>query len=93
MNSLFALFFGWLPASKNDLETAKEHIMATLQEVKDAVAAEAAEVTAKVNELMAEIQVLKDQIAAGTNVTPEDLDALLASVNAIFVAPPVDPVP
>jgi hypothetical protein len=93
MDSLFAWLFGWLPASKNDLETAKEHIMATLQEVKDAVAAEAAEVTAKVNELMAEIQVLKDQIAAGTNVTPEDLDALLASVNAIFVAPPVDPVP
>jgi TRAP-type mannitol/chloroaromatic compound transport system substrate-binding protein len=93
MNFLKALLFGWLPASKIDLETAKEQIMATLQEVKDAVAAEAAEVTAKVNELMAEIQALKDQIANGTNVTPEDLDALLASVNAIFVAPPVDPVP
>jgi flagellar hook-associated protein FlgK len=92
MDSLFAWIFGWLPASKNDLETTRKQIMATLQEVQDAVAAEAAEVTAKVNELMAEIQALKDQIANGTGVTPEDLDALLASVNAIFTAPPADPV-
>lgn len=63
--------------------------MATLQEVKDAVAAEAAEVTAKVNELLAEIQRLNDLIAAGGGVTAGDLDALKASVEAIFTAPVV----
>jgi flagellar hook-associated protein FlgK len=89
MDSLFAWLFGWLPASKNDLETTKEQIMATLQEVQDAVAAEAAEVTAKVNELTAEIQRLNDLIAAGGAVTAADLDALKASVEAIFTAPPV----
>ena len=65
-----------------------EIIMATLQEVKDAVASEAAEVTAMVNELLAEIQRLNDLLAAGGSVTAADLDELKASVEAIFVAPP-----
>ena len=65
-----------------------EIIMATLQEVKDAVASEAAEVTAKVNELLVEIQRLNDLIAAGGSVTAADLDELKAAVEAIFVAPP-----
>ena len=62
--------------------------MATLQEVKDAVASEAAEVTAKVNELLAEIQRLNDLLAAGGAVTAADLDQLKADIEAIFVAPP-----
>ena len=65
-----------------------EIIMATLQEVKDAVASEAAEVTAKVNELLAEIQRLNDLLAAGGAVTAADLDQLKADIEAIFVAPP-----
>ena len=91
MNSLFALLFGWLPASKNDLENLKELIMATKQEVLDAVAAEAAEVTAKVNELLAEIQRLNDLIAAGGAVTAADLDELKAAVEGIFVPTPPAP--
>jgi len=70
-----------------------ENIMATLQEVKDAIAAEGVQVTEKINELMAEIQALKDQIASGSAVTPEQLDELLAAVEAIFspAVPPVVP--
>lgn len=64
-------------------------IMATLQEVKDAIAAEAAEVTAKVNELEAKIVLL---IAAGAGASAADLDELKTMVENIFVAP-VEPPP
>ncbi len=64
--------------------------MATLQELKDAIAAvnstiaaEKAEVQAKLAALLVEIQTLKDQIASGGLVSQADLDALTASVTAI----------
>ncbi|MDD5189437.1 MAG: hypothetical protein PHE50_00160 [Dehalococcoidales bacterium] len=66
------------------------NIMATLQELKDAIAAvnstiaaEKAEVQAKLAALLVEIQTLKDQIASGGLVSQADLDALTASVTAI----------
>jgi len=90
--SFFDALFGWLiPASRADIFNLRELIMATKQEVLDAVAAEAAEVAAKVNELMAEIQRLNDLIAAGGAVTAADLDELKAAVEAIFT--PVAPTP
>ena len=61
-----------------------EKIMATVQDVKDAVATEAAEVKARIDALAAEVQALKDQIAAGTAATPEQLDEILLSVQGIF---------
>ena len=60
--------------------------MATLQEVKDAIAEEKTQVLNKLTELNTEIQALKDQIAAGSPVTVADLDDLKAAVNDIFVA-------
>lgn len=65
-------------------------IMASIQEVKDAIAqvatdiaAEKAEVQAKIGEMAARIQALIDQIAAGTAATPTDLDALIAALTGI----------
>jgi hypothetical protein len=72
------------------LELKGDEIMATLAEVKASIAAEAAEVTKKVNDLADEIQALKDALAAGTLVTAADLDDLKASVEGIFT-PPVIP--
>ncbi len=64
--------------------------MATLAEVKAAIAqvatdivAEKAEVQTALAALKTEIQALKDQIAAGSAVTAADLDELITSVNAI----------
>lgn len=59
----------------------KEYIMATKQEVLDAIAAEGAEVTAKIAELQAKIDAL---IAAGSGATPEDLEEIKLAVQAIF---------
>jgi len=61
--------------------------MATLQELKDAVAAEAAEVKARVDALEAEVQSLKDIIAAGGTITEAQLDEVLVGVKGIFTAP------
>lgn len=58
--------------------------MATKQEVIDAIAAEKAEVQAKLDALGTEIQSLKDQIAAGSPVTPADLDEIVSLVHDIF---------
>ena len=65
-------------------------IMASLQEVKDAIAAIAADIVAEKNEvqaaladLKAEVQALKDQIAAGGAVTPAQLDEVIASLTSI----------
>lgn len=64
--------------------------MATLQEVKDALAQAATDATAEKLEVAAAIQALSDQIAAlqkqiadGTAATPADLDTLLASIASI----------
>jgi len=87
--NIFDALFGWLiPASRADIFNLKEQIMATKQEVLDAVAAESAEVATRINELLAEIQRLNDLIAAGGAVTAADLDELKAAVEAIFTAPP-----
>lgn len=63
-----------------------ETIMATLQDVKDAIAAEKAEITSKLADLDKQIQDLKDQIANGSPVTAADLDEIVSNVHDIFVA-------
>lgn len=62
-------------------------IMATKQEVLDAIAAEKAEVVQSITDLNAQIQALKDQIESGSPVTSADLDEIAAAVNDIFVPP------
>jgi len=67
-------------------------IMAELKDVQAAIAAEKAEVAAKIAALTASIESLKAELANGTPVTSEDLAALVAGVQGIFVAEaPVDP--
>lgn len=80
-------------------------IMATLEEVKAAIASlkdhvstENGQVSAKLADLAAQIQALKDQIANGTVVSSTDLDALVASVTEITgqvdaIIPDAPPVP
>ncbi len=63
----------------------KEVIMATKQDVLDAIAAEKAEVIGKVDDLNAQVQALKDQIEAGNPVTSADLDEIVSAVHDIFV--------
>ena len=89
-NSLSVFFAGKddIRDIKRWLALIRSEIMATKQEVLDAVAAESAEVAARINELLAEIQRLNDLIAAGGAVTAADLDELKAAVEAIFTAPP-----
>lgn len=57
--------------------------MATLEEVKQAIADEQEQARIRAESTAAEIQALKDQIAAGTGVTPEQLDELIQSVRGI----------
>lgn len=64
--------------------------MATLQELKDAIASVKADIVSEKNEVQAllgalktQIQDLKDQITAGGLVSQADLDALSASVSEI----------
>lgn len=59
----------------------KEFIMATKQEVLDAVAEEGNEVAAKITELQTKIDEL---IAAGTGATAEDLEEIKLAVQNIF---------
>lgn len=56
-------------------------IMATLQEVKDAIAAEGAEVAAKIGALEAKIDEL---IAAGAGASVADLDEIKSLVQNIY---------
>jgi len=72
------------------LNTLGAKIMATLDDVKAALAAaaeaatnEKAEVGTKLDNLNVQIQALKDQIAGGTLVTAADLDALVTQINGI----------
>lgn len=60
-------------------------IMATLEEVKAAIAAEKVEVAAKIAALTASIESLEAELANGTPVTAEDLQALVDGVKGIFV--------
>lgn len=59
-----------------------ERIMGTQQELKDAIAAERAEVQTKLSGLVQQITDLQALLAAGT-LTSADFDALIASVQAI----------
>ena len=59
-------------------------IMATVQQLEEAIAAEKVEVTTKIDALAAEIVALKDQIAQGGTITEEQLDAVLFGVQNIF---------
>lgn len=72
------------------VEQIRGTLMATKQEVLDAIAAEKAEANAKLDaqsqaiaDLNTQIQALKDQIAAGSAVTPADLDEILTAVHDI----------
>jgi phage I-like protein len=60
-------------------------IMATKQEVLDAIAAEKAQVLTGIEELNVTIEDLKTQIANGTPVTAADLDEIVTAVHDIFV--------
>lgn len=74
--------FDWLPVTRNYLnERIKD--MATLQDVKDAVAAEASEVAARVNALEARIV----ELEAGGGATPEQLEELKVMVQGIHTPP------
>lgn len=66
----------------------KEHIMATVQELVDAIAAEKDEVTNKLDALAVEIQALKDQIAQGGTITEAQLDSVLVGIQDIFTPAP-----
>lgn len=82
--SLYDRMFG---PSRYQFNRKMEEVMATLEQLKDAVAAEAAEVKAHVDALAAEVQALKDQIANGGTVTEADLDQVLTDINNIFTTP------
>jgi hypothetical protein len=60
-----------------------ERIMATLDDVKAAIAAEKLET-------LAAIQALKDQLLNGLTVTAQDLDALIVQIQGIYEAPAVE---
>lgn len=60
----------------------KELIMATKDEVLDAIAAESAEVTAKIAELQTKIE---DLIAAGTGASAADLEEIKLKVQNILI--------
>lgn len=81
---LVRLWSGTATATQHDLETMETKIMATLQQLKDAIASEAAEVKARVDALESEVKALKDQIANGGTVTEAQLDEVLTSVQNIF---------
>lgn len=68
--------------------------MPSIQEVKDAVAEAAQQVTTAIQaaittettEIAAQIQALKDQVAAGGTISQADLDGILAPVQGIGAA-------
>jgi len=64
-------------------------LMATKQEVLDAIAEEKAQVLTAVEDFNQQIQALKDQIAEGTAITPADLDDIASAVHDIFIPPVV----
>lgn len=70
----------------------QEHIMATVQEVKDAILAEKTQVQEKLAAVAVEIQALKDQIAAGGGATTAQMDELMAAIKEIFT-PDTAPTP
>jgi hypothetical protein len=79
-------FREWLfrPIIRN-IKINRRLIMATKQEVLDAIAAEKAEVGAKIEALDLQIQALQEQIAQGTAITAADLDEIQNAVHDIFI--------
>lgn len=74
----------------------RSEVMATIQDLKDAVVAEQAEVKARVDELEAQVLALQNSGAGGA--TPEQLDEVMVAIKGIFtpasvvVEEPVEPV-
>ena len=79
----------YLPATRRYV---KELVMATVQELEQAIADEREEVNRKVDDLAAEIEALKQQVGTGTVLQPADFDKLIERVRGIYVAPtpPID---
>jgi prefoldin subunit 5 len=70
------------------------NLMATLQDVKDTIAAERQQVSDGIAALTAQIATLTAQLQAGTVVTAQDLADLQALISDIFTpTPPTVPVP
>ena len=90
--STINVFIDRYPANLENI--LKDILMPTVQEIKDAIFAEAQEVATKIAELEASIQALKDQIANGSPATEQDLQDILEGVKGIFnTAPPSDEQP
>jgi beta-phosphoglucomutase-like phosphatase (HAD superfamily) len=70
----------------------QESIMASVQDLLDAVAAEKAQVASGLAALTAQVQALQAQLATGSAVTPEQLDAVLVAITEIFT-PDAAPAP
>lgn len=66
------------------INTIKEIIMPTVQEIKDAIAAESQEVAARIAELQAKIEVLLNQASNGGAATEQELQEILDGVKSIF---------
>jgi predicted nucleic acid-binding Zn-ribbon protein len=73
-----------------EIAQKQETIMATVQELKDAItqlatdiAAEKAEVQALLDALKAQVKALQDQIAQGGTITTADLDPVLAAITGL----------
>lgn len=75
--------FASLSAQLTKLLKQGELTMGSVQDLKDAIAAEHAEVQSMLSALRQSILDLQAQIAAGVPVTSADLDMLIASVRAI----------
>jgi len=72
-----------------EIHKLRRTLMATKQEVLDAIAAEKQQVADGLEALNQKIVDLQTQIANGTAVTAADLDEISAAVNDIFVPPVV----
>ncbi len=92
--NIFKDFLAWRAGSKwHDIKRDLRYLieigedtMATVQEVKDAVAAEAAEVKARLDALQARIDELIAQGSSGA--TPEQLEEIKTLVQGIFTPAP-----
>lgn len=66
--------------NKRQLKRIERLIMATKQEVLDAIAAETAQVSAKIAELNATIQALQDQINSGNSADNDEIKAAVENI-------------
>lgn len=63
-------------------------IMATIENVQEAIAAEKLQVTTALEALKAQVADLQAQVAAGSAATPEQLDALIVAIDAVYTPAP-----